>query len=272
MNSGAKVTILLPVYNCGKCLLNAVKSVVDQSFNGWKLLIVDDGSTKIETAEILKSIIQGTNKVEVIRLPENKGIINALNTGLEHVNTQYVARIDCDDWWKPGKLEKQIAFLENHPEYVMVATWADVRTFGQPTKKSRQSQYAGYKNIKSNIFKYNFIVHSSVVMRTEIIRKEKYAAKFKHVEDYELWLRMACKYPIEILPEPLTVYNFGKGSVSYRYAIRQKANEILLKLSYISQYPKKYYLLYNFYELLKLIFAKAVNATRAFLSGTKSNR
>ncbi len=269
MNSSPVVTILLPVYNCGKCLLNAVNSVVAQSFKDWKLLIIDDGSTRAETIEMLNQLRQKNGKIEIIGLAENRGIINALNTGLKYANTKYVARIDCDDLWKPDKLKKQVEFLEANPDYAMVGTWADVISFGQTVSNPHQAKYTGYQVIKNNLFKYNFIVHSSVVVRREIIQKEKYSARFKHVEDYELWLRMACKYKIEILPENLTVYNFDKNSVSYKYAVRQKINEILLKLSYIRKYRKKHYLLYNIYELLKLMLAKTVKTVKTFSFRTK---
>jgi glycosyltransferase involved in cell wall biosynthesis len=100
MNSQPTVSILLPVYNCGKCIFNAVDSVIAQTYNNWKLFIIDDGSTSNSTKDFLKKIeSELTDNLVVIRLEKNRGIVNALNSGLEYVNSKYVARIDCDDLW-----------------------------------------------------------------------------------------------------------------------------------------------------------------------------
>ena len=243
---------------------NALESIVLQTYNNWEIIIIDDGSTNEETKKILKEIKNQINNLRILKLPENKGIIYALNYSLNFVKTKYIARIDCDDVWKKSKLEKQVKFLEENPEYVMVATWAEVETFGNKIKNPHQAKYSGYEEIKNNLFKYNFIVHSSILIRTAILKQERYSKKYKHVEDYELWLRLADKYKIDIIPEILTEYKYSTSSISYKHAIKQKFNEIILKLSYIGRYKKKYYLLFNLYELEKIIVLRILRKIKDY--------
>lgn len=253
------VSILLPVYNCGNLLTKAVESVKKQSFSGWELIIIDDGSDA-ETKDIISKIAHSDSRIKTLQNNVNKGIIYSLNKALDVVNSDYVARIDCDDLWLPDKLEKQINFLEQHPDYVMVATWAKVITFGIERYFPLQARFSTYDEILNNLMRYNFIVHSSILYRTEILKQERYSNKFLHAEDYELWLCTTSKYKIHIIPEMLTVYNFTLDSVSYRFAIRQQFNVIRLKFFYICKYPHIFksigYIFADVFILGRLILVK----------------
>ncbi len=254
------VSILLPVYNCGNLLTKAVESVKKQTFGNWELIIIDDGSDA-KTKELISKIAESDSRIKTLQNVVNKGIIYSLNKALDMVNAKYVARIDCDDLWLPEKLERQIDFLEKHPGYVMVATWAKVITFGIERHFPLQARFSTYEEIINNLMRYNFIVHSSILYRTEILKQEKYSNKFYHAEDYELWIRTASKNKIHILPETLTVYNFTPDSVSYRFAISQQFNVVRLKFSYLFKYPHFLksicYISYDIFTLGRLILVKA---------------
>jgi glycosyltransferase involved in cell wall biosynthesis len=253
------VSILLPVYNCKNLLINAVDSVKKQTFQSWELIIIDDGSDA-ETKKLIADIKKSDDRIKVISNETNKGIIYSLNRAIEIVSAKYTARIDCDDIWLPKKLEKQVNFLEANPEYVMVATWAKIFAFGKEVKNPAQARYSTYNEIRNNLMKSNFIVHSSILYRSDILKKEKYSTEFLHAEDYELWLRTAHKYKIFILPEPLTIYNFSFDSVSSRYVVSQQFNVIRLKIRYLAKYPKYIksvcYLVRDIFEFSKFFSAK----------------
>ncbi len=250
------VSIILPVYNCQYFLTKALDSVVKQSFSDWELIIIDDGSD-IETQNILSSFqSKHINKIKIYRNNTNKGLIYSLNRGIDLCNGKYVARIDCDDEWSPDKLKKQVEFLEQHKEYVMVGTWTKILIFEQENKNPHQAKYITYDEIRKNILKYNFIVHSSIVIRMEIIKEEKYSYKWLHIEDYELWLRLLRKYKVYIIPEKLTMYRFGTHSISYRKAIIQNSNKLKLKFTYWKYFPKDFTTwLYLLVDVKDLIFS-----------------
>ena len=106
----AKVTVLMPAYNAGKYIAEAIESVLQQTFKDFQLLIINDGSTD-NTEEIIRSF-----KDEGILLmnQSHKGIAVALNKGLSKANSPYIARFDADDICFPERLQKQISFLENN--------------------------------------------------------------------------------------------------------------------------------------------------------------
>ena len=254
------VSILLPVFNCGNLLTKAVESVKKQTFDDWELIIIDDGSD-VETKKLISKIVESDHRIKILQNTVNKGIIYSLNKALDFVNSDYVARIDCDDLWLPDKLEKQIDFFKQHPDYVMVATWSKVITFGIERHSTLQAKFSSYDDILNNLMRYNFIVHSSILYRTEILKQEQYSKKFLHAEDYELWLRTASKYNIYVLPEILTIYNFTPDSVSYRFAISQQFNVVRLKFSYLFKYPHILksicYISYDIFMLGRLILVRA---------------
>src|ERR1041385_423561 len=116
-----KITVLMPAYNAGKYIREAIESVLRQTHSNFELLIVNDGSTD-DTVSVILSF---DDPRIVLVNKEHEGIAQALNTGLRLAYTHYVARFDADDICMPDRLEKQFNFLEDHPDYVMVGSDAE---------------------------------------------------------------------------------------------------------------------------------------------------
>src|ERR1700688_1532416 len=119
-----RVSILLPTYNRAALLRRAVQSVFRQSFPDWELIVLDDGSTD-GTEAMLKEFMGRDHRITTIRNPknENAGIAKFLDKGLAAAKGEYIARLDDDDYWiDDDKLKKQVAFLDSHPDYVVVGT------------------------------------------------------------------------------------------------------------------------------------------------------
>lgn len=113
MNSVPRVTVLMPVYNVEKYVKEAIESVLNQSYKNFQLLILDDCSTD-DTAGIVKSFTD--TRIRYYRQEKNVGLAENLNSGVELSDTEYLARMDGDDISVPTWLEKQILFLDAHPE------------------------------------------------------------------------------------------------------------------------------------------------------------
>ncbi len=105
-----KISVIIPVYNCEKYLFEAIKSVINQTYSIFEIIVIDDGSTD-GTAEVVKQFPE-------IRYfyQENRGTATALNVGLSKAREDFIAFLDADDLWSLDKLEKQVEYLNSHPE------------------------------------------------------------------------------------------------------------------------------------------------------------
>jgi len=114
-----KVSIIMPAYNRGYIISEALRGVSEQTFRDFELIVVDDGSTD-DTAIVVEHFSDA--RLRYVRHEKNKGCSGAYNTGLRHAQGEFVAFLDSDDLWKPRKLEKDIDFLERHAEADAVFT------------------------------------------------------------------------------------------------------------------------------------------------------
>ncbi len=113
------VDVLIPVFNAAKTIKSAVESIQTQTLRDIRIVVVDDGSTD-ETSSILAGLAEADPRIEVVAQEANGGIVDALNTGLRHCRSGFLARHDGDDLADPDRLEKQLTFLRSHPDFVAV--------------------------------------------------------------------------------------------------------------------------------------------------------
>lgn len=122
-----KVSIIMGVYNCKNFALlrKSVDSILNQTFRDYEFIICDDGSTN-DTLKELHDIAQQDDRIRIVSYKKNRGLNHTLNRCLSVAIGEYIARQDDDDISKPKRLEKQLEFLDEHQEYAMVGTCADV--------------------------------------------------------------------------------------------------------------------------------------------------
>lgn len=111
-NQEKLVSIIMPVYNCGKYLTESITSVKKQTYTNWELIIIDDNSTDNSWEQIKKNVIGYEQKIKCIHLQQNQGAANARNTGLANATGNYIAFFDADDIWQEDKLQQQIIFMK----------------------------------------------------------------------------------------------------------------------------------------------------------------
>ena len=208
------VSVIIPVYNRENMIGNAIESVLSQSHSNLELMVIDDGSTD-NTKDILKSF--DDDRIVLIETNHN-GAYVARNIGIENSRGEYLAFLDSDDVWLPGKLQKQVVVAKNnHVDFVF--------TNGYILKES-ESGYRMYLAIKADSDRYrgkryaellrqDFIATSSVMLKRNIIDDVGYfIAENRGVLDYEMWLRIARKYEIDFMVEPLFLYKSHSNSLS----------------------------------------------------------
>ena len=200
MNSQAKVTVFIPVYNREKYIGEAIESVLSQSFTNFELLIVDDGSTD-KTLDIIQSYHDPRIHLQCHR--ENSGIPATRNTGLVHAHGQYIALLDSDDLAHPERLRKQVSFLDENPDYVQIGTWCRmIDAQGNALKRVRK-QPISYEDVHANLLFRCALTNRSVMGRTKIFKEYGYQPDFPRCQDYDLHVRLSEKYKMGNLPEYL---------------------------------------------------------------------
>ncbi len=189
-----QVSILMPVRNEGHYLQAALDSLYRQTYTQWELITVDDGSSDT-TPDILAAAAHHDRRVRVIRR-DGGGLVAALNAGLDCCRGPLLARLDGDDISHPRRLERQVAYLDQHPEIGLVAS--NFRHFPRTGLKQGMIDYEVWQNelsshsqIIRDLFVESPFVHPSIMTRRTIMEQLGGYMDNNWPEDYDLWLRMA---------------------------------------------------------------------------------
>jgi len=208
MYSEILATVLMPVYNVQKYLKESIESILNQTFCDFKFLIIDDGSTD-NTSEIINSF--SDSRIKYVKLPKNGGIVEALNKGLELIDTKYILRFDADDIAPAERFKIQIDFMENNPEIGVSSGHFEL--FGGETGIWKVP--LTHNQIKASLVFQAALAHPAVIIRTSVLRENnlKYE-KVPHMEDYDLWYRMKNLTKFQNLDITLVKYRRGEHSVT----------------------------------------------------------
>lgn len=204
IKSKPKVSVVIPTFNRAWALGEAVASVLSQDFNDFELIVVDDGSSD-DTQKILQPFCRD---ILVIR-QENRGVSAARNTGIRASSASLIAFLDSDDLWLPRKLSIQVDFFDKHPEVLICQTqeiW--IREGVRINPRRRHEKRAGM------IFKPSLelclVSPSAVMMRQSLFdRVGLFDESLPACEDYDLWLRVSCRFPVDLIDMPLIVKRGG---------------------------------------------------------------
>lgn len=228
--STPKVTVLMSVYNGEKYIKEATDSILNQTFEDFEFLIINDGSTD-RTPLILKSYKDSRIKVHNNR--KNKGLTKSLNIGLRMAKGKYIARMDADDISYPQRLEKEILTIEKDKEIGMVTSWID--EFGLINKHSDYFIRVRTANSPEEIFYtllfHNCIAHSTVLFKKGLVLSlNGYAKIYKQAQDYDLWVKTSRISKVLKIKEALVARRSHKDTISGR-SIQQRLNadKIFLK-------------------------------------------
>ncbi len=202
-----EISVLMPVYNSEKYLGEAIESILNQTYEDFEFLMLYDKSTD-KSPEIINSY--NDSRIKIINC-NSKGLVNALNIGVERAEGEFIARMDADDISLPERFQKQIDFLEKNPNVGICGSWTE--EFGEVP--SRIFKYPSEPDIvKAKLFFFCALAHPSVMMRKSFL--EKYSLRYnetqKQAEDYELWQRCSFYFDIANLPEVLLKYRITSAS------------------------------------------------------------
>lgn len=210
-----KVSVVIPTYNRAHLIGRAIQSVLDQTFQNFEIIIIDDGSTD-NTEELIKELEKKDKRIRYIRHEKNKGPAAARNTGIKVARGEYIAFQDSDDEWFPDKLEKQMKSFESASAItgvVYTGFWRikdDKKTY-IPSHKIKKKE----GTIHNNLLKGNFIGMPTSVVRKECFTKiGNFDIRIPYFEDWELWIRISKYYEFKYIPEPLAISYYTSGGVN----------------------------------------------------------
>lgn len=182
-----KISVLMPAFNAGTYIREAIDSILVQTFTDFEFLIIDDGSTD-NTLALIKSY--SDPRIKVVSRP-NKGLIDTLNEGLQLARANLVARFDADDICLPARLEEQYNFLQQHHDYILVGS--DVNYLDKDGNFLLRINPVGhsFEEIKTNFYTKCPFLHPTVMFRKdEILEVGGYPKNALTFEDYLLWARL----------------------------------------------------------------------------------
>jgi glycosyltransferase involved in cell wall biosynthesis len=194
-----KISVVIPTFNRASYIQRALNSVLAQSYAADEIIVVDDGSTD-NTQELIKN--EFANIIYVSQA--NKGISAARNTGINLASSDWVCLLDSDDSWQTNKLEKQVQELNKHPEYLICHTNETWYRNGEVLNQGSKHEKSG-GHIFQRCLPLCAISPSSVMIHKIIFDNVGlFDESLPACEDYDMWLRICCKYPVLFLDEALT--------------------------------------------------------------------
>jgi glycosyltransferase involved in cell wall biosynthesis len=209
------ITVFMPVYNAGKYLNEAIISILNQTYENFEFLIVNDGSTD-DSLNTIKSF--NDKRIRLIENESNKGLIASLNIGLTESRGEYIVRMDQDDISLSHRIETQIKFLLENPEYGLLGSWFE--DFGEdiPNKLVKYSTDDNVIRIK-HLYQTH-ISHPTAVIKREVILKHnlQFDPARVHGEDYDLWVRMSQFCKLSNYPEMLVLKRDHPRSITNKYS------------------------------------------------------
>jgi glycosyltransferase involved in cell wall biosynthesis len=212
------VSVVMPVRDGVRWLSEAIASVQAQVFSSFELVIVDDGSVD-DTPKIIGRFAQADPRIVAFRQGK-LGLVAALNLAASQSRGRLIARLDADDRMHPQRLDRQVQYLDAHPEIGLLGSWAD-KIDEHGTFIGRLTPETHPEKLKLLLRNGNPFVHSSVIVRSDIMKTLGYRCAFEAAEDYDLWLRMSEVTKIANMPECLVQYRLHETNVSHRSQARQ---------------------------------------------------
>jgi len=207
------VSVLVKSFQHVRYVRQTIESLLAQSFQDFEIVVTDDGSTD-GTADILRSFTDPRIRLEC--WPENRGISAAMNATIARARGRYLAILNSDDWALPGRLRRQVAFLDAHPEVSLVfGLPRPVDEDGLPTTAFNDFAYAlRFAPFPRRAWLRHFFFQGNVLNApTAMIRREAYEAvgpydpRLTNLQDFDMWIRMLMAgHGIHLLPEPLTAF------------------------------------------------------------------
>ncbi|RZK12989.1 MAG: glycosyltransferase [Flavobacterium sp.] len=236
------ITIGIPNFNYATYIVEALESVRRQTYPNVELIIIDDSSTD-NSVHLIESWIQcqiGFTRILLIKNPFNRGVTAVCQQILENALGEYIQFLDADDTLLNGALPKKVDELKKNANAAFIYTDVMVSSHDKKYEKDSYLLNLGYNpsnmpsgKIHEQLFEFNFIPFSSVLMRTSCIRNIGGLNEAIKLQDYYLWLRLSERYNVLYLPEVTALYRVHKDSFSNHHKTSPKLHDSVLNTLFL---------------------------------------
>ncbi len=217
-----KATVLMSVYNGEPYVAEAIQSILDQTFQDFEFLIVDDGSTDA-TPETLHQYASRDKRIRVIPNPSNIGLTKSLNRGIELARGEYIARQDADDISFPERLRRQVDYLDKNPHVGVVAAWVNARSADDHVDRVWRSPESPML-IRWSLLFGNCLAHPTTMFRRQIcIDANGYDETFRFAQDFELWTRLSSRTMFACLTQVLCERRVHEDMIGLQHREEQES-------------------------------------------------
>jgi len=214
------ITVIIPLYNKANYIQNTLQSVLNQSFQDFEIIIIDDGSTdaSLEKAKAIED-----KRIQIISI-KNQGVSNARNLGVSKANSAFIAFFDADDLWLKNHLEQLVSLKKAHPNCGMYANAYKKMQDGKAIPTTFDSTYSG---IILDYFEASYIdgiaSASSVMIPKRVFDKiGAFNVNITHTEDVDLWIRIALNFPIAFNGEVTVIYQLDTIQNTSKIAMKNR--------------------------------------------------
>lgn len=206
------LSVLMPVFNSELFVADAIKSILNQTFPNFELLILDDASTD-KSFEIIKDFENKDPRIKAFQNEKNLGVVESRNKLINLSKGKYIAWIDSDDIAFENRFEEQIKFLEEHPEIGMVGAYPII--IDENSKKTGKWWFeTDPQKLKIELFFHSPFLSSSVMIRKSCLPQNFYDPKFSVAEDFDLYSKISESCDIANIPEFLVKYRINSKGLS----------------------------------------------------------
>lgn len=208
--------MLMPTYNDGRFVRQAVDSIRGQTFADFEFVIVNDGSTD-DTPEILAEYARRDGRIRVLTNDRNMGIFASLNRGLDVCRGEYVVRMDADDIAIADRLERQLAVMDARPDVVALGgalTYIDAA--GKDLNVMRRCA------VGASLLRRSPMLHPTVVFRRKVVEEHaiRYQGRFRPADDYFFWLELSRFGRLDAIDDVVLNYRISAGAARMRHLKR----------------------------------------------------
>lgn len=222
-----KVSVIIPTHNRSAYLHSAVTSVLNQTYQDFEIIIVNDASSD-NTEEVVASFTD--SRIKYIRHEVSKGDGGARNTGIVNAAGEFIGFLDDDDQWLPDKLGLQVAVLEKSPPHVG-GVYTGQFDIDETDGKILSVYYPREKgDLSKHLFEKMCIVTSTVLFKKQVFEKlGMFDETIPYCNDYDMWIRIAKAYHFECIGEPLVKYLIHAKKLSNNLQLSIKGREVILE-------------------------------------------
>lgn len=235
IQSAPPISVVLSVYNSEKLVDEAIESILNQTFNDFEFIIIDDASTD-RSLQVIQHFEKQDERIRVLMNETNLGLTKSLNKAIVEAKGLYIARMDADDISLPGRFEKQLAYLGQHPEVGVLG--GQIIKIDSKGVRSRQDLFpCTHEAIWFHLFFSNPMSHPAIMARKEVINEVGgYREEMRLSQDKDLWIRLIGVTKLANLSEPILHYRYHANSIYSQKSLADRENSFELSRIFASTY------------------------------------